>query len=165
MSAQNDALRERVKLAIASQTKTNVNVLSSLHAVLDDLGYIPDMAIEEVADYTQTTINEVWGVASFYTNFRFTPPGDNVVEICWGPTCHLLGAPEILSAVMAELGLADEGETADNGVSLKYNTCLGACSQAPVMMVNHRLAGRINVESALRRVTEIRDVTRNGGAH
>ena len=165
MSAQNDALRERVKLAIASQTKTNVNVLSSLHAVLDDLGYIPDMAIEEVADYTQTTINEVWGVASFYTNFRFTPPGDNVVEICWGPTCHLLGAPEILSAVMAELGLADEGETADNGVSLKYNTCLGACSQAPVMMVNHRLAGRISVDSALRRVAEIRDVARNGGAH
>lgn len=165
MSAQNDALRERVKLAIASQTKTNVNVLSSLHAVLDDLGYIPDMAIEEVADYTQTTINEVWGVASFYTNFRFTPPGDNVVEICWGPTCHLLGAPEILSAVMAELGLADEGETADNGVSLKYNTCLGACSQAPVMMVNHRLAGRISVDSALRRVDEIRDVARNGGAH
>lgn len=165
MSAQNDALRERVKLAIASQTKTNINVLSSLHAVLDDLGYIPDMAIEEVADYTQTTINEVWGVASFYTNFRFTPPGDNVVEICWGPTCHLLGAPEILSAVMAEIGLADEGETADNGVSLKYNTCLGACSQAPVMMVNHRLAGRINVESALRRVTGIRDVARNGGSH
>lgn len=165
MSAQNDALRERVKLAIASQTKTNVNVLSSLHAVLDDLGYIPDMAIEEVADYTQTTINEVWGVASFYTNFRFTPPGDNVVEICWGPTCHLLGAPEILSAVMAELGLADEGETADNGVSLKYNTCLGACSQAPVMMVNHRLAGRINVDSALRRVSALRDASRNGGAH
>ena len=165
MSAQNDALRERVKLAIASQTKTNVNVLSSLHAVLDDLGYIPDMAIEEVADYTQTTINEVWGVASFYTNFRFTPPGDNVVEICWGPTCHLLGAPEILSAVMAELGLADEGETADNGVSLKYNTCLGACSQAPVMIVNHRLAGRISVDSALRRVGALRDASRNGGAH
>jgi len=165
LSAQNDALRERVKLAIASQTKTNVNVLSSLHAVLDDLGYIPDMAIEEVADYTQTTINEVWGVASFYTNFRFTPPGDNVVEICWGPTCHLLGAPEILSAVMAELGLEDEGETADNGVSLKYNTCLGACSQAPVMMVNHRLAGRISVDSALQRVGALRNAARNGGAH
>lgn len=165
MSAQNDALRERVKLAIASQTKTNVNVLSSLHVVLDDLGYIPDMAIEEVADYTQTTINEVWGVASFYTNFRFTPPGDNVVEICWGPTCHLLGAPEILSAVMDELGLADEGETADNGVSLKYNTCLGACSQAPVMMVNHRLAGRISVDSALQRVGALQGSALNGGGH
>ena len=84
MSVDAQALRERVRTAIAAQAQTNVNVLSSLHAVLDDLGYIPDVAIEEVADYTGTTINEVWGVASFYTNFRFTPPGDNVVEICWG---------------------------------------------------------------------------------
>lgn len=165
MTVDNDALKERVKTAIASQTKTNINVLSSLHAVLDDLGYIPDIAIEEVADHTHTTINEVWGVASFYTNFRFTPPGDNIVEICWGPTCHLLGAPEILSAVMDELHLEDEGETADNGVSLKYNTCLGACSQAPVMMVNHRLAGRINVDSALQRVAALRGTAPNGGAH
>ena len=163
MSVNDRALRERVRTAIAAQAQTNVNVLSSLHAVLDDLGYIPDMAIEEVADFTGTTINEVWGVASFYTNFRFTPPGDNVVEICWGPTCHLLGAPQILSAVMAELGLEDEGETEDNRVSLKYNTCLGACSQAPVMMVNHRLEGRISVDSALERVSGLDSAS--GGGH
>ena len=148
-------LRERIKAAIGSQTQTNVNVLSSLHAVLDDMGYIPQEAIEEVADQMDTTINEVWGVASFYTNFRFTPPGDNLVEICWGPTCHLLGAPDILDAVQNALGLADEGETEDNRVSLKYNTCLGACSQAPVMMVNHRLAGRIDAGSAVRRVASL----------
>ena len=162
LSVESEELRRRVRTAIAAQAQTNVNVLSSLHAVLDDLGYIPDMAIEEVADFTGTTINEVWGVASFYTNFRFTPPGDNVVEICWGPTCHLLGAPQILSAVMADLGLEDEGETEDNRVSLKYNTCLGACSQAPVMMVNHRLEGRISVDSALERVS---DLDGNGGGH
>ncbi len=155
VSAENESLRERIRAAIGSQTKTNVNVLSSLHAVLDDLGYIPKEAIEEVADRMDTTINEVWGVASFYTNFRFTPPGDNIVEICWGPTCHLFGASEILNAVQDELGLADEGETEDNRVSLKYNTCLGACSQAPVMMVNHRLAGRISVDSAVRRVMSL----------
>ncbi len=156
MSDENGALRERIRAAMRAQKQTNINVLSSLHAVLDELGYIPDAAIEEVADFTATTINDVWGVASFYTNFRFTPPGDNVVEICWGPTCHLLGAPEILDAVLDELGLADEGETEDNGVSLKYNTCLGACSQAPVMMVNHRLVGRIGVQSALERVMQLR---------
>ena len=163
MTDESAALRERIAAAIKAQTKTNVNVLSSLHAVLDEIGYIPDAAIEEVADFTDTTINEVWGVASFYTNFRFTPPGENVVEIFWGPTCHLLGAPEILSAVMNELGLEDEGETEDNRVSLKYNTCLGACSQAPVMMVNHRLEGRISVNSALRRVSGLNDAA--GGAH
>ena len=152
LTVESIGLRERIRAAIRSQTKSNVNVLSSLHAVLDDLGYVPQEAIEEVAEHMDTTINEVWGVASFYTNFRFTPPGDNIVEICWGPTCHLLGAPDILDAVQNELGLADEGETEDNRISLKYNTCLGACSQAPVMMVNHRLAGRIDAQSAVRRV-------------
>ena len=161
MSVESESIRERIRAAIGSQTQSNVNVLSSLHAVLDDLGYIPQEAIEEVADQMATTINEVWGVASFYTNFRFTPPGDNIVEICWGPTCHLLGAPDILDAVQKELGLADEGETPDNRVSLKYNTCLGACSQAPVMMVNHRLTGRIDVGTAVRRVAGLEA----GGAH
>ena len=60
VSAENESLRERIRAAIGSQTKTNVNVLSSLHAVLDDLGYIPKEAIEEVADRMDTTINEVW---------------------------------------------------------------------------------------------------------
>ena len=161
LSVESESIRERIRAAIGSQTQSNVNVLSSLHAVLDDLGYIPQEAIEEVADQMDTTINEVWGVASFYTNFRFTPPGDNIVEICWGPTCHLLGAPDILDAVQKELGLADEGETDDNRVSLKYNTCLGACSQAPVMMVNHRLTGRIDVGTAVRRVAGLEA----GGAH
>ena len=161
LSVESESIRERIRAAIGSQTQSNVNVLSSLHAVLDDLGYIPQEAIEEVADQMDTTINEVWGVASFYTNFRFTPPGDNIVEICWGPTCHLLGAPDILDAVQKELGLADEGETPDNRVSLKYNTCLGACSQAPVMMVNHRLTGRIDVGTAVRRVAGLEA----GGAH
>ena len=66
-------------------------MLSSLLAAQDELGYLPDEAIEEVATFTESTINEVWGVASFYTNFRFTPPGEHVVEVCWGPTCHLEG--------------------------------------------------------------------------
>ena len=148
MAAESKALRERIRKAIASQTKSNVNVLSSLLAVLDELGYVPDEAIGEVAETSGTTINTVWGVATFYTNFRFTPPGDHVVEICWGPTCHLLGATNILQGVLDDLGLSDEGETADNRLTLKYNTCLGACSHAPVISVDHKLMGRQTIDSA-----------------
>ena len=150
-------LRERIRSAMSSQTQTTITVLSCLLAVQDEIGYLPDESLEEVASRMDTTINEVWGVASFYTNFRFSPPGDRVVEICWGPTCHLLGAPHILKAVMDELGLEDEGETEGNRTSLKYNTCLGACSQAPVMMVDHRLVGRLTVDEALAHVSEARD--------
>lgn len=155
MTSQSEDLRLRIREAIRAQTKTNVNVLSSLHAVLDELGYIPDEAVEEVADSQHVTINEVWGVASFYTNFRFKPPGANSVEICWGPTCHLMGAQQIIRAVLDDLGLEDEGETEDNRVSIRFNTCLGACSQAPVIMVNHRLVGRASVESSRSQISEL----------
>ena len=148
MTSQSEDLRLRIREAIRAQTKTNVNVLSSLHAVLDEIGYIPDEAVEEVANSSHVTINEVWGVASFYTNFRFRPPAANSVEICWGPTCHLLGAQQIVKAVFDDLGLEGEGDTEDNRASVKLNTCLGACSQAPVIMINHRIIGQASVESA-----------------
>ena len=150
MTLTKEDLRERIRQALTSQKRPTVTVLSSLLAAQDRLGYLPDEAIEEVADRTGTSINEVWGVATFYTNFRFTPPAKHMVEVCWGPTCHLLGAPDILKRVQDDLGLDGEGDTADGRVSLKYNTCLGACSQAPVMSIDHRLRGRLDTDRARR---------------
>ncbi len=147
-----DGDRERLLSAIHNQRRPTITVLSSLLAAQDELGYIPDEAIEEVAVLNDTTINEVWGVASFYTNFRFTPPGRHNVEVCWGPTCHLLGAARILERVMEQLGLEDEGETADENISFKFNTCLGACSNAPVMSIDHHLIGRVTPDSAIERL-------------
>ncbi len=148
----NDELRERARSALASQKRPTITVLSSLLAAHDELGYLPDEAVEEVAAFTDSSVNEVWGVATFYTNFRFTPPAANSVEVCWGPVCHLLGAPSILKGLMEDLGLPGEGDTDDGRVSLKYNTCLGACSQAPVISINHRLHGRISSGDARSKV-------------
>ena len=141
-------MKGRIQKAISSQTQPTVTVLSSLLAVQDEMGYVPTEAIEEVATTRDTTINEVWGVASFYTNFRFSPPGEHIVEVCWGPTCHLVGASRILKGVQDLLGLSGEGQTEDDRVTLKYNTCLGACSQAPVIDIDHRLIGRVTEQSA-----------------
>ena len=148
MTAESQALRQTIRHALAKRQDGTVTVLSSLLVVEDALGYIPPEAIEEVAEFTHTTVNDVWGVASFYTNFRFTPPGQHVVEVCWGPTCHLLGAPAIVKAVLDSLGLAADGDTPDGGVTFKYNTCLGACAQAPVIAVDHQLVGRATPQAA-----------------
>ncbi|GAG35930.1 unnamed protein product, partial [marine sediment metagenome] len=121
------------------------------------IGHIPPEAIEEVAEFTHSTGNDVWGVASFYTNFRITPPGKHVVEVCWGPSCHLLGASAILQEVLDSLELAGEGETRDKNITFKYNTCLGACAQAPVVSVDHQLIGRVTPEAVRRRVEELRN--------
>ena len=147
-----DGLRERIIGAIQNQSQPTVTTLSSLLAIEDELGYIPKEAVEEVARYNNSTVNDVWAVASFYPNFRFTPPCAHSVEICWGPTCHLLGAANVIDAVQQELGLDSEGDTLDGQVSLRYNTCLGACAQGPVMSVDHHLFGRVSSESAVKKL-------------
>ena len=142
-----DALRARIVRAVTQQPQPTVTVLSSLLAVEDELGWIPPEAIEEVAARQAVTSNDVWAVASFYPNFRFTPPGEHVFEVCWGPTCHLMGAQRLLDRVHDALGLDGEGDTADGSVTLRYNTCLGACSQAPVVSADHHLHGRTNPDA------------------
>ena len=148
MTTEKDNLRTSIKEAIDSQKRPTVTVLSSLLAIQDSIGYIPEEAIEEVAVHSNTSINSVFGVASFYPNFRFTPPGEHTVEVCWGPTCHLKGSTEILEIVLAKLGLVSEGDTEDGKVSFRFNTCLGACSQAPVLSLDHELYGNVDSDMA-----------------
>tara|TARA_Y100000588_G_scaffold31936_1_gene31283 strand:+ start:38 stop:526 length:489 start_codon:yes stop_codon:yes gene_type:complete len=148
LTTEKDNLRTTIKEAIDSQKRPTVTVLSSLLAIQDSIGYIPEEAIEEVAVHSNTSINSVFGVASFYPNFRFTPPGEHSVEVCWGPTCHLKGSTELLEVVLAKLGLDSEGDTEDGKVSFRFNTCLGACSQAPVLSVDHELYGNVDSDMA-----------------
>ena len=143
-----DEIRDRIRNVLQGQKQDTVTVLSSLLNVQDELHYLPDEAIEETAAFVKSTINEVWSVASFYTNFRFTPPGDHKLEVCWGPSCHVMGAQKILKSVQEELGISREGETEDGKVTLEYNTCLGACAQAPVIAVDHIHMGRITPQTA-----------------
>ena len=139
----NQNIRDEVNKILSSSTDTTVTVLSSLLLVQDEIGYIPNEAVEEIGSFLKTSINEVWGVATFYTNFRFTPPCANVLEVCWGPTCPLKGAPDLISGVLKQLNLEEEGDSQDKGISVRYNTCLGACQQAPVISVNHALRGNV----------------------
>jgi NADH-quinone oxidoreductase subunit E len=150
-----DGLKQRIAHALRSQPQPTVTILSSLLAVEDYLGYIPKEAVDEVAAFTSSTVNDVWAVASFYPNFRFQPPCDHTVELCWGPSCHLLGAMPLIAAVLDAVGLEGEGDTPDGRLSLRYNTCLGACAQAPVISLDHQLLGRLSPEQARARVIEL----------
>lgn len=152
MTATPTGLREEARAAIAEQPARVVTVLSSLLAAQDELGYLPPEAIDETAQATGASTNEVWGVASFYPNFRFTPPARHTIEVCWGPTCHVLGAQAVLRGVMERLGLDGEGDTDDGAVTLKLNTCLGVCPHGPATSFDHEIVGRTTLETALRRI-------------
>ncbi len=149
-------LRERARRAVLEQPARTATILSSLLAAQDELGYLPYEAIDETAQHTGASVNEVWSVASFYPNFRFTAPARHTVEICWGPTCHVLGAQAILQGAASALGLDGEGDTGDGSVSFKYNTCLGVCPHGPAMSFDHEVVGRVTLEGALRRIELLR---------
>lgn len=147
-----EANRLRARRAIARQPARTVTILSSLLAAQDELGWLPSEAIAEVAGRNSATANTVWGIASFYPNFRFTEPNRHKVELCWGPTCHVLGAQAVLRGLLPHLGLAAEGETDDGVISLKLNTCLGVCAHAPAMSFDDELSGHMDLELAIRLV-------------
>ncbi len=164
MTPDPNELRARAAQAVASQSQATITVLSSLLAVEEELGYIPREAVEIVAEVTRSTINDVWGVASFYPNFRFSPPSHCQVEICWGTTCHIMGASRIAQAAMQALGLDGEGDTHDGEFGLRFNTCLGACAQAPVASIGHRLKGRLTPAGTEQLLRGLR-VAPQGGTH
>ena len=150
-----DGLKQRISQAVHGQAQPTVTILSSLLAVQDAIGYIPKEALDEVADQTGSTINDVWAVASFYPNFQFEPLCSHDVEVCWGASCHLVGAMPVMEAVLDAAGLNEEGETADRHLSVRFNTCLGACGQAPVISVDHHLKGRVSPETAREQVVRL----------
>ncbi|MBI4340578.1 MAG: NAD(P)H-dependent oxidoreductase subunit E [Chloroflexi bacterium] len=156
MLSEGVTLRAAIRQVLQSHRDGAATILSSLLALEDALGYIPPEGIEEVAELTHTTTNDVWGVASFYPNFRFDPPCEHTIEVCWGPTCHLLGAPAVVKEVLDALGLANEGDTPDRSITFKFNTCLGACAQAPVMALDHHLYGRLTPRAARGRVEALK---------
>ena len=156
MTTASDDLRQQVRQAVDEQPYATVTVLSSLLAAQGAVGYLPSEAMDEVSERTGASVNDVWGVASFYPNFRFTPPGRHRVEVCWGPTCHLMGAQDLLHGVMERLELSAEGETQDGAITLKLNTCLGCCAHAPAMSFDHHLRGPIPLDEALSELDRLR---------
>jgi NADH-quinone oxidoreductase subunit E len=123
-------------------------LLPALEKIQDELGYLSYETMEQVALYFQVPKAEIYGVATFYQQFRLTPRGKYVVCSCQGTACHLAGGKLILEALSRELGIAPGQTTADGDFSLEEAACFGCCNIAPVIkldgeIVPHLTPGRI----------------------
>ena len=133
----------RLREILDGQTRT-VTVLSCLIAIQEGLGYLPPEAIPAVSEDTGASVNEVHGVATFYTHFRFTPPGEHMIEICWGPSCHFFDAPQLMEMAERFARVKFDGTTADNRYTLRGLECAGACALAPVGKIDGKLYARLS---------------------
>ena len=124
------------------------NLIPILQDVQQRMSYLSPEAIEKVSDFLGLSENEVYGVATFYAQFRFQPPGEHEVKVCRGTACHVRGSGQILETVSRQLGI-DTGETTPDGkFSLERVACFGSCALAPVLVLDEKVYGRMTSRQA-----------------
>ncbi len=127
-----------------------------LQSAQDHFGYIPRRAIRYIASVTDIPESEVFGVITFYNQFRLRPVGKYVIRVCCGTACHVANSRMLIDTIQDELGIEVEGTTEDGLFTLFTVACLGCCSLAPVMMINDDTHGRLTPGVVRRRLREIR---------
>ncbi|MDO5063284.1 MAG: NADH-quinone oxidoreductase subunit NuoE [Peptostreptococcaceae bacterium] len=130
-----------------------ITILQGVQAVYN---YVPVEAIEYISDQTGIKPSKIYGVLTFYTQFRMKPVGKYLIMLCQGTACHVNGSEAIEEAIIEELGI-QEGETTEDGLFTLINVaCLGCCSLSPVMMVNDETYGKLTAQSVKKILGEIR---------
>jgi NADH-quinone oxidoreductase subunit E len=132
------------------------NVIPLLQHAQELYGYLPRAAFEKIAKETGLELSEMFGVATFYAQFRLKPVGKNIIKVCHGTACHVQNAKEITEALEEALKVKDGETTEDRLFTLESVACLGCCSLAPVMMIRDQTYGKLTGNETVRIVKNIR---------
>ncbi|MBU8891898.1 MAG: NADH-quinone oxidoreductase subunit NuoE [Bacteroidales bacterium] len=132
------------------------NLIPILQGTQDVYGYLPKESFVKIAELTGLKLSEMYGVATFYTQFRLNPVGKHIVKVCHGTACHVQNATAISEAVEDALGIKDGETTEDRLFTLESVACLGCCSLAPVMMIGDETYAKLTGNQAVKIVKEIK---------
>lgn len=138
------------------QIKRNA-LIPLLQAVQDEFGYISEEAISRIGLHLSLPTSKVYGLATFYNQFSFSPRGFYHVVLCNGTSCHMSGSGELLNEISKLLEIADGETTRDGLFSLEVQSCIGACGQSPVMAVNGEYHSGISVKEVREIINQYRE--------
>ena len=137
---------------------------SSLIPLLQDVqyiyGYLPEPVLKEISDFVDMPLSRIYGVATFYNQFRLTPLGENVIRVCRGTACHVKNSSNILYALETELKIKAGETTKDKKYTLEIVNCIGACSIAPVITVDEEYYGRLAIKDVSGIIRKNKKVTK-----
>ena len=132
------------------------SLISILQKTQEIYGYIPIDAVYHISERTGLTPAKILGVATFYSQFRFTAVGKHLIMVCKGTACYVNGAERIIEAIQEELGIGNNETTTDGLFSLSIVSCLGCCSLAPVMMIDEDTYGSLTADKVKQILLDIR---------
>ena len=114
-----------------------------LQAAQEEYSYIPDEAVTRIAEVTGKSPSDIYGVVTFYKQFRITPLGKYVIKVCDGTACHVNASKDLIDTIEDILGIKPDETTEDGLFTFMTVACLGCCSLAPVIMVNDATYGNL----------------------
>jgi len=121
-------------------------LISLLQDIQDTYGYVPAESVELMSRELSIYPVDIYGILTFYAQFRLSPRGRHIIKVCQGTACHVMGGKEILDYLSDKLGIS-EGETTEDGMfSLERVACLGCCGMAPVVVIDNNFYGRCTIQ-------------------
>lgn len=154
---------ETLREAIAHYRGKKGSLIPILQKAQGIFGYLPKEALEVVAWETRSTLSEVYGVATFYSQFYYEPRGRNTIQVCRGTACHVKGSQLILDELEGHLMIKDGETTADMDFTLQTVACLGTCFLAPVIMINDQYFGKLKSGEAIEAIEKYRAEAKKHG--
>lgn len=137
--------------------KGNWSIISLLQQIQHEFGYIPEDAVIWFSNALDIPASNFFGIATFYAQFYLAPRGKNIITACCGTACHVRGGERIINDTKKGLGLAgDEKTTEDGNFTLEQVACVGACSIAPVVIINDKVFGKMTPEKTAKELRGLR---------
>lgn len=137
-------MEERLNSILSSYEAKRDELIPILQQVQKEFGYLPEQAMLEIARFVGVPESNVYAVATFYAQFRFTPIGRKHVTVCRGTACHVRGAPRILEEVEKQLCISEGQTTSDLEYSLETVACIGCCGLSPCVMINKSVEAKMS---------------------
>jgi NADH-quinone oxidoreductase subunit E len=122
----------------------NSNLISILHDIQAESGYVPEAKIRDVAQKLEIPLVDVYGIVTFYKSFSLAPRGRHSITVCLGTACHVRGSPRVLQRISEILQIEPGETTEDNKSSLEAVNCLGCCALGPIVVVDGKHHGLMN---------------------
>ena len=139
-------VKEQLAEVFSQFNRDSSNLIPILQMAQERFGYLPEGVMQGIAKFLRISEGTVYGVTTFYAQFKLTPIGKRMVKICRGTACHVRGASQILQEAEKQLGIKPGETTDDLEYSLETIACFGSCALAPVMVVDKTVHGRMTTK-------------------
>ncbi len=142
-AGEKEEILKHVGAVLEEFKTTRESLVPMLQAVQKKVGYLPELAMEKIAEGLDIPAVDVYGLATFYNQFRLNPPGRYQVKVCMGTACYMIGGKVALESFERRLDIQEGETTPDREFSLERVACVGCCSMAPVVLINDMVEGRV----------------------